>query len=106
MTGDRNRTTERRALRAAGIVAGVVLGLGLVVVMSVGIPLRAAIATAVVIGAFVGAAWLLLSMLLDTIAGDPPDRRRTWWTIALTALAMIGPFLLLSAFVDAERAAG
>ena len=100
MTADRNRTTLRRAFRGAGVAGVVVFVLGLVLTASADIPLRAVVATAIAVALFVAAGWLLLSMLLDTFAGDPPDRRRTLWTIAMTALAMFAPFLLLSAFID------
>ena len=103
---DRNRTTVRRALRGAGVVAVVVLVLGLILTSSADIPLRAVIATAIAAGLFVAAGWLLLSMLLDTFAGDPPDRRRTLWTVAVTTLAMLAPFLLLAAFVEPSGVAG
>ena len=107
MSADRNRTTVRRALRGAGVVAVVMLVLGLILTSSsTGIPLRAVIATAIAAGLFVAAGWLLLSMLLDTFAGDPPDRRRTLWTVAVTTLAMLAPFLLLAAFVEPSGAAG
>ncbi len=106
MTQDRDRTTVRRALRAGGIVGGVLLVAGVAVTASLGAPFRAAAAAAIAGGLFVAAGWLLLATLLDTLAGDPPDRRRTWWTVAMTALAMLGPFLLLSAFVDPTRGAG
>ena len=104
-TDDRNRTTVRRALRGGGVVGVVVFGLALAFTASADIPLRAIVATGIAAGLFITAGWLLLSMLLDNIAGQPPDRRRTIWTVAMTVLAMLAPFLLLSTFIEPGAAA-
>ena len=106
MTPDRNRTTVRRALRSGVIVAVGVVLLALLFTASSDIPLRAVVATGIAAGLFITAGWLLLSMLLDTIAGQPADRRRTIWTVALTVLAMLAPFLLLSTFIEPGATAG
>ena len=100
MTDDRNRTTVRRALRGGGVVGVVVFLLALLFTASADIPLRAVVATGIAAGLFIAAGWLLLSTLLDTMAGEPPDRRRTWWTVGMTVLAMLAPFLLLSTFIE------
>jgi hypothetical protein len=89
-----------------GAIGGViVLLLGLLLTTAGGVPLRAVAAAAIAVGLFLAAGWLLLSMLLDTFAGEAPGRRRTWWTVGVTALAMLAPFFLLSAFVDTSGAA-
>ena len=106
MTSDRNRTTVRRAIRSGVIVGAGVFLLALLLTASSDIPLRAVVATGIAAGLFIAAGWLLLSLLLDTIAGESPDRRRTLWTIGLTALAMLAPFLLLSTFIEPGATAG
>lgn len=100
MTDDRNRTTVRRALRGGAVAGTAVFGLALLATAASDIPLRAVVATGIAAGLFITAGWLLLSMLLDNIAGQPPDRRRTIWTVAMTVLAMMAPFLLLSTFIE------
>ena len=97
VTADRNRVTVRRALRA-GAVAGVLAG-GLMAVYAARDQATggAVIASFVAAFGFFSAAWLLLAALLDVVAGQPPNRRRTLWTIAVTLLAMLGPFLVLGA---------
>lgn len=105
MTEDRNRTTVRRALRAGAVVGAVIFVLGVLLTGRGGVPLPAVIMTALAAAAFVTAAWLLLSYLLDLIAGEPPDRRRTIWTVASVLVAMFGPFLLLGAVVGGSGVA-
>ena len=61
------------------------------------LPGGAVIASVIAAFGLVAAAWLLLAALLDVLAGHPPDRRRTLWTIGMTLLAMLGPFLVLGA---------
>lgn len=100
MTDDRNRTTVRRALRA-GATAGVFFVLVALVLAATGrMPVAAVVAGGIAVAAFVAAGWLLLSYLLDLIAGETPDRRRTVWTVATVIVAMLGPFLVLGAFVS------
>ena len=97
VTADRNRVTVRRAFRVGGVAA--VLAGGLMAVFAA----RGQASGGAVIASFIAAfglfsaAWLLLAALLDVVAGQPPDRRRTLWTIAATLLAMLGPFLVLGA---------
>ena len=97
MTSDRNRTTVRRALRAGTVVGAIIFVLGVVLTGDGGIELPIVIMTALTAATFVNAAWLLVAYLLDVIAGDPPDRRRTVWTVVSVVAAMFGPFLLLGA---------
>ncbi|MPZ72924.1 MAG: hypothetical protein GEU74_06775 [Nitriliruptorales bacterium] len=101
MTADRDRTTVKRAL-VAGAVAGAVAGtLALAGVMANAVPGALVIAAVIAGSSFVAAGWLLLSAVLDILAGDPPDARRTAWTAGAALLAMLGPFLLLGTFTQA-----
>ena len=100
MTADRNRTTVRRALIAGGVV-GLAAGLSaLAGVVSGNVPGAVVISAVLAASSFVASTWLLFSAVLDVIAGDPPDGRRTAWTVATTLLAMLGPFLLLGTFTQ------
>lgn len=97
MTADRNRVTVRRAFRAGAVAAVVAGALMAILVVRDQAPGGAVIAAVIAAFGLLSAAWLLLAALLDVWAGQPPDLRRTLWTIAATLLAMVGPFLVLGA---------
>ena len=99
---NRNRTTVRKALRAGALVALSIAVVGGALAAGGTMPLPAVFAFAFAAGTFVAAVWLLLSFLLDLIAGEPPDRRRVLWTVGTVLLAMLGPFLLIGAFIDSS----
>lgn len=96
----RDRTTVRRAL-AAGALVWVVVGGPLLLAGLLGSDADRAALVAVligfVVGAFAAALWLLVAMLLDLWAGEPPGLRRALWTGATLAVALLSPFLLLAA---------
>ena len=97
MTEDRNRTTVRRALRAGAVVGASIFVLGVLLTAEGGIEVPIVIIAALSAATFANAGWLLVAYLLDVIAGDPPDGRRTAWTVASVVVAMFGPFVLLGA---------
>ena len=99
-SADRNRVTVRRALRAGAVAAFLAGGLMAVFAFRGQAAGGAVIATFIAAFGLVSAAWLLLAALLDVVAGQPPDLRRTLWTIAATLLAMLGPFLVLGTLVQ------
>ena len=90
----------RRALTAGGVVGGVVSLLGLAGVFAVGgggaLGL-AAVLGGLTLGAAVVAAWLLLSVVFDLLAGRSPTARRLWWGLGVAVVAFVTPVLLLGA---------
>ena len=101
MTVDRNRTTVRRALKAGGIVGAAAAVAALAGVVAGAVPGSLVIAAALAASSLVASTWLLLAAVLDVMAGELPDGRRTAWTAAATLLAMLGPFLLLGTLAQA-----
>ena len=100
LADDADRRVVRRAVVAGAstwlgvggvLLAGVLLGRGrgregLVVVL-----------LALVLGALVTAGWLLLSIILDLVAGATPGRRRVAWAAGAFAFAFVAPMLVLGA---------
>lgn len=96
----RDTTTVRRALSAGALVW---LGLGAALVAAV---VRAgggggaglvAVMAALVGGALVASAWLLLSATLDLIAEQPPGPWRVRWTVAVVLFTFASPLLVMGA---------
>lgn len=90
----------RRAL-----VAGTALWVGLGAVL-VAVVVRAggdggagvvAVMSALVAGSLLASAWLLLAAALDLVAGEPPGRRRTIWTVAVIVFTFASPLLVAGA---------
>lgn len=97
---DRDRTTVRRALTAG---VGLWVGISAVVLPMV---IRAGgegsagvvvVAIAMVAGSLLASAWLLLAACLDLVAGEPPGRRRTIWTVVLILFTFASPLLVVGA---------
>ena len=98
MSRERDRTTVRRACKAGGVTALLVVGMLLVLTLLGSGPGGAVVVSAAIaVGSLVAAAWLLLAGLLDVFAGEPPGRRRLVWTVGAVLVAMLGPFLLIGA---------
>lgn len=90
----------RRALVAGGAVAAVIaatLLVGVVIVGAGGAVGMAAVLGALTLGSLVAAAWLLLSVLFDLLAGRSPGPRRLWWGLGLGMVAFIAPVFVLGA---------
>jgi hypothetical protein len=96
----RDRTTLRRALAAGGIACaavGLPFLLGVALGGGSGRAGVAAVLLGLTVGCIVGAGWLLLAVLLDLMAGEPPSGARLAWTLAAVLAAASCPALLLAA---------
>ncbi len=96
----RDRTTLRRGLLAGGIAwAGVAVPRVVAAALggAGGRTGLAAVLLGLCCGGLVASGWLLLAVLLDTLAGEPPGARRLRWTAAVVALTACSPVLFLAA---------
>ncbi len=90
----------RRALTAG---TALWVGLGAVLIGAVvraggdGAAGAVALTIALVAGSLLASAWLLLAATLDLVAGEPPGRRRTLWTVALIVFTFASPLLVAAA---------
>lgn len=97
MTADR---TISRALRAGALTAAVLAVASTVAVLAgggTGAGVAVFVMMALVLGILVCAGWLVLSVILDLLAGHMPDRRRLLWTAVAFVIAFVSPVLVLGA---------
>ena len=96
----RDRTTLRRAL-VAGAVCAAAVGLPLLVAVVIGDGSGRAGLVAVLLGLTIGglvaSGWLLLAVLLDLLAGEPPSGTRLLLTLLVLLASAFAPLLLLAA---------
>lgn len=96
----RDRTTVRRAL-LAGTVAWGVVSLPLLVAVAVrggsGQVGLAVVLLGLTVAGLVASAWLLLAVLLDLLAGEPPSAARLLITAGVVLLTGVAPVLFLAA---------
>lgn len=96
----RDRTTLRRAFVAAAISAAAVALPVLLAVALGGGSGRAGVAAVLLgltVGGLVASGWLLLAVLLDLLAGDPPGTARLLLTLGVLLASAFAPVLLLAA---------
>ena len=93
---DVDRRIVRKALRA-GALTTVVLSVLTVVANGFfggdGLTAWVWVLTSVVVGTLVSAGWLVLSVILDLIAGAVPGRVRMIWTGLMFSVAFVSPIL-------------
>lgn len=100
MSVERDRVTVRKALRAGVVVAVAVTAVLGTFAASVGGGVFASLLAGIGLGAFVMAGWLLLAAVLDILAGESPGTKRTVLTIGVTVVALLSPFLVLTALLS------
>lgn len=99
-TSDVDRRVVRRALLAGALVWTFVAGVLLAGVIGSGGPGRHGLVVVLLgltLGTLVAAGWLLLSIILDLLAGTAPGRHRVRWAASLFAVAVVCPMLVLGA---------
>ena len=97
MSGARDRTTIRRALKAGGVAAAAVGVPLLAWALAAGADLVvAALLAGLTAGVWLAAGWLMLALGLDLLASEIPGGGRVALTSAAGLLALLMPFLLLA----------
>jgi hypothetical protein len=97
---ERDGRIVRRALLAGLIVWGVLSALLLSSIAVLGLGGRegaTVVFLALCFGSATSSLWLLLALVLDTLAGERVGRRRLLWTAGAVLFTMITPVLVLGA---------
>ncbi|WP_370324734.1 hypothetical protein [Euzebya sp.] len=93
---DRDRRVLRRAVRAGALTAvalAVLTGAANIAFGGDGVSAAIWVSTSAVVGTLVTSGWMVLTLVLDLIAGEVPSRRRAVWTAALFAVAFLAPIV-------------